>query len=291
MSWRLLIAPDGEPIDPSTGALWGRLGINHSNVDVLDYAIRNMGFTELRPERDRLWISARPAVISPDAVKGTAEATRGWPDCRVVLRTFEFEGGWQTTIFTTVTSALSHLRALAREHSNHSGWSSFQAHPVKLEQLEGRAYDGMHLLLGEWAMLGGWMDDEMHHEFLHRRMPSNTALARRSQDGEGIVVAHVQVAGCPPAAAWVRRARGRDLRDHEDRGYAKWLMETYQHVLDRDEPRLEAVEATLRCLQFGSRSFSYDRLILPWKRPRGDKVATLVSVVREMTPERSPNIS
>jgi len=281
MSGRLLITPDGDAFEPASNVLARRHGVGCSDIDLHDYSVRNLGYIGIQSDGGRLWISARPQLVSQKAVNGAAAVTRAWPCARVVLRLFD--GVWQTTIFATPADAIARLRQLAREQSNHPDWSSFVARSIRLNQLKGRAYDGMHLLAGEWALLDGRMDDAMHLEFLQRKMPSNTMLAHKSEDRQGIVVAHGWIAGCPPAAAWMRRASGRDLREHEDQVYAAWVMPTYHEVLDRNEPRLEAVEATLRCPQFGSRSFYYDRLILPWTRPCGETVATLVSVVRDMT--------
>jgi hypothetical protein len=276
----LLIDHEGAAFGISPLLLQRRLGVAASDIDLVGYAVRNMGFLELRLESGRLRIAARPALLSPATLEAAAETVERWPVRRVVLSVLDAE--WSATIFGAPQAAFQRLRALCLAQSSHPAWSTFSAEPVPMARLEGRGYDAMRLLAAEWTLLGGNMDDEMMGEFMGRRLPSNSGLARRSSDGKGLVFQHSRILDRPWTSGWMKELGGRDLRQSPDHGYAAWVMAAYHDVLARGRPRLERVKARLRCPEFGNRSFDYDRLLLPW-RTRGDEpVATLVSVVRSV---------
>jgi hypothetical protein len=104
-------------------------------------------------------------------------------------------------------------------------------------------------------------------------------LARPSQDRAGIVIEHSRPLERPWTTSWMRRAQV-DLRAQPDSRYIGWVMRAYREVLASGRPRLERVRAELRCPELGPRLFDYDRLILPWRTAAGERLATIVSVVR-----------
>jgi hypothetical protein len=217
---RRLLVDDDIAFEPTPAALAQHLGVGVSNTDLVDYAVRNLGMVEVRFERDLLRLAARPALISPRTLEGMRQLVAGWRGARVALMSFD-GGAWQASILGNARDAVEALRVLARRQSSHPGWSTFEATPIRLEDLKGPAYDGMRLLAAEWSLLGGVMDRGMLVEFTRRRLAPgrcNAVLAQRSPDGGGIVVEHARGAErCPPAVAGVSHPTGRDRREHEDR--------------------------------------------------------------------------
>jgi hypothetical protein len=276
----VLISPEGERFPATAAAVQRRLGFDVAAVSMVEYVVRNMGFVELRFDRGRLRIAARPRLVSPFAVTGLADAVARWRISRIALSLLG--DGWNATIHGTVAGALAQLRHACRETSTHPAWSLFESKKLQLDDLHGPPYDAMHLLSAEWQMLGGEMDREMRSEFLSRRSPANIFLARPSRDRESIVVEHCRILDQPWASSWMRRA-DIDLRAQPDMRYIAWVTRAYRDALGTGRPRLERIRAELRCPERGARLFDYDRLILPWRSPAGERLATVVSVVRGVT--------
>lgn len=275
----LLIGSEGESFPATAAAVERRLGFAVGMVGMVEYVVRNMGFIELRFDEGRLRVAARPRLVSPLAVSGLAARVARWRVGRVALSLLG--DGWTSSIHATVAGALGELRCACRETSTHPGWSLFVAKTLRLDGLDGAPYDAMHLLSAEWQTLGGEMDPEMRNEFLSRRSTANIFLARPSRDRESIVVEHCRLPDQPWASSWMRRA-DIDLRSQPDSRYIGWVTRAYREVLATGRPRLERIRAELRCPERGPRLFDYDRLILPWRTPAGDHLATVVSVVRDV---------
>jgi hypothetical protein len=275
----LLIGSEGESFPATAAAVERRLGFTVAMVGTVEYVVRNMGFVELRFDAGRLRVAARPRLVSPLAVAGLAATVARWRVGRVALSLLG--DGWTFSIHATVAGALGELRRVCRETSTHPGWSLFEAKKLRLDGLDGPPYDAMHLLTAEWQTLGGEMDAEMRSEFLSRRSTANVFLARPSSDRESVVVEHCRLPDKPWTSSWMRRA-DIDLRTQPDTRYIGWVTRAYREVLATGRPRLERIRAELRCPERGPRLFDYDRLILPWRTPAGDRVATVISVVRDV---------
>jgi hypothetical protein len=275
----ILIDPEGESLPATAAAVERRLGFGVTAVSLVEYVVRNMGFVEARFDEGRLRIAARPRLLSPLAVAGLADAVAPWNISRVALSMLE--DGWSAVIHATAAGALAQLRHVCREVSSHTGWSLFESDKLRLDDLHGTPYDAMHLLSAEWQTLGGEMDHEMRREFLSRRSAANIFLARPSPDRESMVVEHCRMLDQPWASSWMRRA-DIDLRTQPDERYISWVTRAYRDALATGRPRLERIRAELRCPELGTRLFDYDRLILPWHTPAGERLATVVSVVRDV---------
>jgi hypothetical protein len=273
----LLIGPEGDSFPATVAAIERRLGFTVPAVDLVAYLVRNMGHVEIRFEDGRLRIAARPRFLSPLALAGVVDAAARWPIARVALSLLD--AGWGASIHPSLAAAVAELRRICRARSTHPGWSFFETRRLQLDDLDGKPYDAMHLLSAEWQMLGGEMDGEMHAEFLARRSDANMFLARPSADGESIVLEHCRLIEQSWTSSWMRRAEI-DLRLQPDERYIAWVTRAYRDTLATGRPRLERIRAELRCPEHGVRFFDYDRLILPWRTARSERVATVVSVVR-----------
>jgi hypothetical protein len=274
----LLIGPDGESIPATPAAIERRLGFRVGPVNLVEYAVRNMGCIELRFD-GQLRLAARPRLVSPEAVSGLAAAVSRWRVGRTGLSLLQ--DGWNPSIHPTLDDALDRLREACHETSTHPGWSLFESTPLRLDELDGRGYETMHLLSAEWHTLGMHMDAEMRAEFLSRRSSANMFLVRPSPDRESAILEHCQLHDRPWTSSWMRRAQV-DLRAQPDSRYTGWVARAYRDVLTTGRPRLERIRAELRCPEQGPMLFDYDRLILPWRTNEGDFLATVVSVVRDV---------
>lgn len=274
----LLISPEGDSL-PATAAVIGRrLGLDAGN-EAISRVVRDLGFVELRYRDNRLRITGRPRVMSPLAVAGLAQKVARWRVARVGLSILE--EGWGASIHASVAGALSRLRRLCRELSIDPGWSFFDAKPLRLDELEGEGYDQMHLLCAEWQTLGGEMDADMRRQLLARSGAVNVFVARPSLDRESVVIEHSRVLERPWTSSWMRRADV-DLRSQPDTRYIAWVTRAYRDALAIGRPRLERVRAELHCPERGTRLFDYDRLVLPWRTPQNEPIATGLSIVRRV---------
>ncbi|MBX6366785.1 MAG: hypothetical protein IRZ04_02320 [Rhodospirillales bacterium] len=274
----LLISPEGDSFPATPAALQRRLGLD-AGSGVISRAVRDLGFIELRYRDNRLLITGRPRVISPLAVAGLGQKVARWRVGRVGLSVLD--DGWSTSVHASVAGAIARLRRLCRELSIDPGWSLFDATPLRLDELDGEGYAQMHLLSAEWQTLGGEMDCDMRRRLLSRAGAVNIFVARPSSDSESVVIEYSRVLERPWTSSWMHRA-GIDLRNQPDRRYIAWVTRAYRDALATGRPRLERIRAELHCPERGTRLFDYDRLILPWRTPQNEPIATGVSIVRRV---------
>jgi hypothetical protein len=274
----LLISPEGDSLPATPAALRRRLGLDPGS-GAISRIVRDLGFIELRYRDNRLLIVGRPRVISPLAVAALGQKVARWRVGRVGLSVLD--DGWSASVHASVADAIARLRQLCRELSIDPGWSFFDAKPLRLDELDGEGYAQMHLLGAEWQTLGGEMDCDMRRHLLSRAGAVNFFVARPTPDSESVVIEHSRVLERPWTSSWMRRA-GIDLRTQPDGRYIAWVTRAYRDALATGRPRLERIRAELRCPERGTRLFDYDRLILPWRTPQNEPIATGLSIVRRV---------
>jgi hypothetical protein len=276
----VLVDDDGALFRPNSENFRRRLDLAPEGIDLARFTVRNMGYIEVRREDDQVVIRARPQIVGPAAIRRVATEISRWRVKRFVLRLLD--EATDVLIVPSAEIAVQRLEAVCRERSNHADWSEFSTTPLRLDDLRGRGYDGMHLLASGWSALRGVLDEEVLDSVLRLDLPCNVATLRRCPEEGSLLVERSRIVEAPWKSAWMRRLDHYDLRDHPDRRYSAWLVRTYDDVLLTKQPRLERVDALLRCPEFGTRSFRYDRLVLPWRRRSGERVATLCSVVHKV---------
>jgi hypothetical protein len=251
--------------------------------DLIARSLIELGYAALHITDRRVALFADAATLRPITFAGACDTLTTLRPERIALVVLGLAGGAE--IFRELPVAIERLDRLCRERSLDPGWSSFASEPQSIAALTGPACDAVHLILAEWAILGRGFDAEMRREFLDRRMAANSAIAVTARDGRGIVF----VAGYVPSRrllgqAWVRDKpsydRGIDLRKLPDLQYGLWLSRAYFEVLESDRPRLDRIRTRLCSPALGCRHFDYDRLLLPWLMPDGERIVTLTSVLR-----------
>jgi hypothetical protein len=74
---------------------------------------------------------------------------------------------------------------------------------------------------------------------------------------------------------------GRDVEEQPDGIYGEWLASAYRELVnDAVEPGLHTVEAVVSCVGGQSVRTRYERLLLPWRSPGGDRWITSQPVLR-----------
>lgn len=275
---RIMVDNFGDAFPHDSLALSDRLAVVPRDCDLADYAVRNLGYADLLIRERRLTIKVRPTVLSSSALAGIAEVCRSVTPTRVGLLTPGDPRPSQ--LFASPSLALDRLTTLCCAESTDPSWSNFTAHPITLDDIDGPSYGPMQVLVLEWSLLGHRLDDDILRRLTRQPSPTNVAILARTPNHRSISLRVARFLERPWTSAWMREASGANLRHLADKRYGAWLDSVYHEVLVTHRPRLERVQATLRCPDAGPRCFDYDRLILPWTTPTGDQVATLFSVVR-----------
>jgi hypothetical protein len=282
-----MIAPSGEVFAPTPLNLYHCCDLPPTDRPLHEYAVKNAGVIELKAENGTLWITARPRLVGPEGVEGLARLCRTRRFGKIarvvlVLLTPERVGdALPPQIFPTPAAAVETLAARCKESSVHPSWSEFSLGNFQIEGETARAYDSMKAVAAEWRLSGGRMDDEQMSSFFSRAVGgANMMIARITPDHDSIVMVKAQMASLPWKTAW-RVGSETDFRDHPDQRYARWIVPQYKEVVFAGRPRADRVSVHVRSPAIGAHASVYDRLLLPWRRPDGTKLATLVSVARE----------
>jgi hypothetical protein len=282
-----MIAPSGEVFAPTPLNFYHCCDLPPTDRPLHEYAVKNAGVIEVKAENGTLWITARPRLVGPEGVEGLARLCRTRRFGKIarvvlVLLTPERTGDvLPPQIFPTPAAAVETLAARCKVSSVHPSWSEFSLATFRLEEETARPYDSMKAVAAEWQLSGGRMDDEQMASFLRRAVGgANMMIARITPDHESVVMLKAQMVSLPWKKAW-RVGNKTDFRDHPDQRYARWIVPQYKEVVFAGRPRADRVSVQVRSPGIGAHLAIYDRLLLPWRRPDGTKVATLVSIPRE----------
>jgi hypothetical protein len=249
----------GELWDTRSPWLASELNASIGGEQLVEYAIRNLGFVTIKEMGGSLRISLRPKVVSPIAFS----ALLYWLHDRVVDRVLIsfLDREWSHEMLPSRQDAVRKLMSRV-DFGQASRDGDFLQEALPLESLSSSS--PLKGVLDFWSASGGKFDRERLTPLLQRALNGRFVLVEASPDRPSLVIKDVGGGLSKPAEYWLARSIGNRVEDQPDYDYGKWIANFYRQVITTGTPSLGDVDAVINWPQQARRSFRYRRLVVPF---------------------------
>ncbi|MBX9588488.1 MAG: hypothetical protein K2X43_04230 [Hyphomonadaceae bacterium] len=261
------------------GELWDarsrRLALDlHASIageELVDYAIRNLGFVAAKEMGASLRISLRPSVVSPIAFSALLYWLHDRSADRVLISFCDRE--WTHEMMRSREEAVRRLMSRV-DFGQGTRDGDFLQQELSLESLPPSS--PLRDVLEMWRASGGKFDRERLAPLLERALQGRFVLAEAAPNRPSLLIKDIGSGLRRPAHHWLSRSIGLRVEDQPDYAYGKWVAGTYRDVLNKGEPDLGDVDAVIRFPQEARQSFRYKRLLVPFT---ADEIILCASLV------------
>ena len=279
---RFLIDDRGMRCDALPETVEFLLDYPDADFDIVDYAVRNLGWIEVSTNRKSGKIHAqfRTLTVSFGAVSALYELLSVAPWKAVILEYDLF--GWISETYEDGPSARARLSYIVQsvvEFLRHPPFTSVEKSPACLYGEDTPESKTLASVLGIWQDCSGRLPED-----LTRRMREIGVLPR-------LVLLDVE----PPGFAgrfryigsgftlygdrWPREAVGRSFREQPDEAYAARVAESCMKTIQSAEPGYSHVDACIGVPEQEPRRSRYKCLKTLWRSSRGEQVLMITSVL------------
>ena len=279
---RFLIDDRGMRCDALPETVEFLLDYPDADFDIVDYAVRNLGWIEVSTNRKSGKIHARfrTLTVSFGAVSALYELLSVAPWKAVILEYDLF--GWISETYEDGASARARLSFIVQsvvEFLRHPPFTSVEKSPACLYGEDAPESKALASVLGIWQDCAGILPED-----LTRRMREIGVLPR-------LVLLDVE----PPGFAgrfryigsgftlygdrWPREAVGRSFREQPDEAYAARVAESCMKTIQSAEPGYSHVDACIGVPEQEPRRSRYKCLKTLWRSSHGEQVLMITSVL------------
>lgn len=250
------------------------------DVDVIAYAVRNLGFVLLRQQGKMVRAEMRPALVKPPTLIGLYYNLVELKPQQIVLSRLTGRGT-SHELFDDVSEFAATIERDIDDEGVQRHRPAYVLSRRPFGVLERSRYARFAPIVAMWRAARGYLPDDII-ALLHRhRLQGRAALLRNPAGSGRLVYEHVGSTysfvgdACLPLLLV-----GQDIEMLPDRDYGDWAAGSYYECLTDKEPRLETVSAIMGRSD-GQRVWSYyDRVLLPWRTGDGTRHILGISEVR-----------
>ncbi len=256
----ILFDDRGDVWDAGSRRLAEDLQASIHGEELVDFAIRNLGFAAAKELRGSLRVSLRPAVVSPIAFTALLYWLHDRTADRVLISFFDRV--WSHEMLRSRADAVKRLLARV-DFSVGDRERDFLHQELPLESLDEAS--PLKRLLTLWSEASGVFDHERLAPLLRGTLKERFVLVEASPTRAALVLKGVGGGLSKPADHWLARSVGHRVEDQPDYDYGKWIAKYYRKVIASGEPSLSDVDAVIKWPEHSRQSFRYRRLVLPFK--------------------------
>ena len=141
---------------------------------------------------------------------------------------------------------------------------------LALERLEGPRRVGLRKALASWARARGRIGkDELNREI--GSVNGDRSLVRVERDDRLPMQALSRAIGSYPPCERLSLL-GKDIDEQPDSAFGAWLSGPYRSFIREERPSLQLLEVAITSSSLGTTTRArYERLLLPWQSPDGEK--------------------
>jgi len=253
----LLIDDQGEIWPGDSRKLREAFDSPYSGGEFIEYSVKNLGFVAVNDYGGSAQVRVRPGFTTEKALEGLKVYLRRPRISRVVIS--RFEKGWQDEL-TLARNAERRLDELLSAQ----GPKIIEDHlsrPLPTDVLASRPL--LADVFETWPYLAEQYATDTLVRLLRSVLDERIVVIGRSGNQDGL---HFQEFGermFPHYETWRMCAVGAPIDEQPDRSYGRWISGVYTSTLATRAPRLDAVDAIIRCPLRGAVRSRYRRLIFP----------------------------
>ena len=275
-----LIDDGGCVVQPPYARLAEQVGAPRADFNLPEYFVRNMGFVWVRAVRGGIRVAIRPAIVGPLALATLCYDLADRASERVLVS--YLTDRWMHEIVHPSIGLFTRLTQLVEQAKSGDRSAEPLAAPRHLDMFESARRHPLGRMLALWRDTGGIirpgvMDAMQSTGTFERTMVGcwDGALA-----GFVFVRSGAQFRMYDPD--WHRQCAGRPIADQPDRAYGRWVARTLRDVSVAGAPRFEFVHAVIGDSRSGRPPWRYERIVLPWRNERGERIVTTTSLASAM---------
>ncbi|HKF72621.1 MAG TPA: hypothetical protein VKB68_12780 [Stellaceae bacterium] len=277
----ILIDDCGEVWSDSSPELARHLGYREPDFDAPGYAVRNLGFINVRQHEEGVRVSLRSGTFSLLTLAAALYELIDRRPRRIVLAVF-WGQDWSYEMFTSIGSFAERAEDLASGEPA-AGRPRWLAAERKLEALKLPAFEKTRPLVALWTASRGRLSDDLTRALRACDLIDRAVLVRQIGGTSRLVYEHFGSAIKAMRPCETFALIGRDVDDIADRAYGGWVAGSYASMLRKRRLRLDSIRATLRTSEDCTVKVRYDRLLMPWRRAGNDLFALGISMRRELS--------
>ena len=252
----------------------------HPDVDIIAYAVRNLGYVLLRQQGRAVRAELRPELVRPATLIGLYYALLDLKPDQILLSRLA-ETGSTHELFHDLSTFVATLERDVGDDETRRRRPAFALSPRSLQQITDSRFARLLPAISLWSAARGYLPGDLLARLRAEGVPPRIALLRNPAGTSRLTYEHVGSGysfighACSPLLLI-----GREIEMLPDREYGSWAARSYYECLGDLEPRLETVSAVM-CRTDGQRLWSYyDRLLLPWRGGDGGRFVLGLSAVR-----------
>jgi len=229
----------------------------YSGGEFVEYAVKNLGFVAVNVYGTSCQVRLRPGFVATKALM----AFRAWLKRsqleRVVIT--RFEGGWQDELVRP-SDAEQRIDDLVQPERGQAS-DDYLSVPLASADLSERP--ALAEVIEQWPQIAENYDTDTMVRLLRSVFDDRFVIVRRSPDRQKLCFQEFGGQIYARYEPWRTCAVGAPIQEQPDRAYGRWVSNLYMKSLDEAVPRLNAVDAIVRCPQRGRSRFRYKRAIFP----------------------------
>ena len=253
-----------------------------ADFDIVDYAVRNLGWIEVSTDRELAKIHARfrTLTVSFGAVSALYELLSIAPWKAVTLEYDLF--GWISETYEDGASArvrLSYIVQSVVEFLRHPPFTSVEKSPACLYEEDTPDSEALASVLGCWQDCSGRLPEDLTHRIREIGVLPRLVLIDVEPPGSAGRFRYIGSGFTLYGDRWPREAVGRSFREQPDQVYAARVAESCVKTIQSAEPGYSHVDACIGMLEQEPRRSRYKCLKTPWRSSRGEQVLMITSVL------------
>jgi hypothetical protein len=255
------------------------LGYTVGDFDVGGFAVRCLGWVEVRHTPGRMHVRIAPRVVQPKALDALFNALATAPKVEVVLAV-RADQAWEEATYPSAIAAAERIEVLVRGPAADSGrrFVAVRQSPSVLFRDKQRYLIGM---LQEARTLAGIADLSAVVRFAAADTTGRTSVAvsaaARGVRGAQWSWEHIASAIRFYTAEERQRLVGSDVRNAPDTEYGEWCAEAYDRAIAAGEPIIEDVRALVFRRTGSPLESRYRRVLIPFAIDAGRSIVLVTS--------------
>jgi hypothetical protein len=241
----------------------------YSGGEFIEYAVKNLGFVAINVYGTSCQVRLRPGFATAKALLGFRQWLQRTRCERLVIS--KYEGGWRDELVRPA-EADRRIEAMVQP-DRPQVVDDFIAKPLAPAAMASRP--ALAELAESWPVIVENYDTDTLVRLLRSAFDDRFVIVRRSPDRQKLTFQEFGGRIYAQYEPWRTCAVGAPIQEQPDRVYGRWISRLYQEATaqsvqgEQAGPRLDAVDAIVRCPHRGRSRFRYKRAI--FRLPSGSE--------------------
>ena len=277
-----LIDEQGRQCEALPEAVEMLLDYPDADFDIAGYAVRNLGWIEVRmdPQSGTIRADFRALTVAYGALNALHAllSKQAWTEIRFDYDLF----GWMTEAYgdsRTARAALEFIVQNVIEFFQHPPYTSVEKSPGLLQAEDATGSKMLASVLDLWQERSGRIANDVTHRLREIGILPRLMLINVDSAGEDARFRYIGAGFTVYGDRWPRDAIGRNIQEQPDEAYGARVAESCIMAAQSSQPSYSHVDACIGVPGHDPRRSRYKCLKTPWRNSHGGRVLMITSVL------------